>query len=115
MTLEVRADLAVTAADGVSLATDVFRPAGAGPWPAVLLRTYLGKARHTAEAVGWARRGFACAVQDVRGRYGSDGEWRPYEHERGDGRAAVEWLLAAPWCDGRVVAVGGSYNAFTAW
>ncbi|MEO1084583.1 MAG: CocE/NonD family hydrolase, partial [Acidobacteriota bacterium] len=107
--------LGVTADDGAVLATDCYRPTGAGPWPAVLIRTYLGKAQHTAEAVGWARRGFACAVQDVRGRYDSGGEWRPYATERRDGRAAVEWLVRQPWSNGEVAAAGGSYGAFTAW
>lgn len=115
MTLEARVGLQLRAADGAFLATDVFRPSGPGPWPAVLLRTYLGKAQHTAEAMGWAHRGFACVVQDVRGRYDSGGEWRPYTGERGDGRDTVQWILGRKWSSGQVVAVGGSYNAFTAW
>ena len=105
----------VRAADGIALFTDLYLPAGAGPHPAVLLRTYLGKSRHRAEALGWAQHGFACVVQDVRGRYDSGGEWRPFWHEREDAAATLDWLAAEPWFSGRAAAIGGSYAAFTAW
>ncbi|MEM7483544.1 MAG: CocE/NonD family hydrolase, partial [Acidobacteriota bacterium] len=110
----VQAGLVVTSEDGVPLATDVYRPRAA-PRPVVILRTYLGKAQHRAEALGWVEHGFGCIVQDVRGRYDSGGTWRPYVHERRDGRTTVEWVAGQPWCDGRVVLTGGSYGAFTAW
>ncbi|WP_228985273.1 CocE/NonD family hydrolase, partial [Streptomyces sp. DH12] len=88
------------------LATDVRLPAGDGPFPAVLLRTPYDRARHEAEARGWARRGFAAVVQDVRGRFASPGEWHPYAYETADGTAAVRWIRQQPWSDGRLVAAG---------
>lgn len=111
----VRAGLRVEMPDGVRLATDVYRPRHGRPVPAVLLRTYLGKARHLDEGVAWAREGFACVVQDVRGRYDSDGTWEPYAREREDGAASAAWVAEQPWCDGQVAVTGGSYAAFTAW
>lgn len=113
--LRVRAGLEVPADDGVPLATDVYLPGDQPPSTAVLLRTYLGKSRHIAEARGWVRSGFACIVQDVRGRYDSGGSWQPFRHERNDGRATAEWITRQPWSDGRIAAIGGSYAAFTAW
>ncbi|MDA8015988.1 MAG: CocE/NonD family hydrolase [Thermoanaerobaculia bacterium] len=110
----VRAGIVVAAEDGVPLATDVYRPREA-PRPAVILRTYLGKAQHRPEALGWIENGFGCVVQDVRGRYDSGGTWVPFAHEREDGRTTAEWVSRQPWCDGRVVLTGGSYGAFTAW
>lgn len=111
----VRANIRMPLADGTRLATDVYRPAGGGSAPAVLLRTPYGKERHLAEGLGWARRGFAFVAQDVRGRYGSEGAWAPYAAERADGAAVVDWLAAQPWSDGRIVTTGGSYAAFAAW
>ncbi|MGW0817266.1 CocE/NonD family hydrolase [Streptomyces viridiviolaceus] len=96
------------------LATDVLLPAGDGPFPAVLLRTPYDRTRHEAEAHGWARRGFAAVVQDVRGRFASPGEWRPYAHETADGTAAVRWIRRQPWSDGRLVTAGASYAAHCA-
>lgn len=113
--VDVQASCRVSVSDGVGLATDVFRPKGSGPWPTVLMRTYLGKAQHTAEALGWASQGFACVVQDVQGRFDSGGSWQPYTTERQDGLETVRWILHQPWCNGQIAAVGGSYGAFTAW
>ena len=68
-------------------------------------------------AVGryWARRGYACVVQDVRGKYGSEGEWDPFRHEVDDGYDAIEWTARQPWCDGRVGMTGESYFGHTQW
>ncbi|MER6237944.1 CocE/NonD family hydrolase [Streptomyces clavifer] len=96
------------------LATDVCLPNGAGPFPTVLIRTPYDRARHLAEARGWARRGFGAVVQDVRGRFASPGKWRPYENEAADGVAAARWIRRQSWSDGRYVAVGASYAAYCA-
>ncbi|MFC7793802.1 CocE/NonD family hydrolase [Streptomyces cinereoruber] len=96
------------------LATDVRLPDGPGPFPAVLVRTPYDRSRHRAEAHGWARRGFAAVVQDVRGRFASAGEWRPYENEAADGAVTARWIRRQPWSDGRYVAAGGSYGAHCA-
>ncbi|MGL5830209.1 MAG: CocE/NonD family hydrolase, partial [Angustibacter sp.] len=105
----------VTMPDGVVLATDVYLPAARPSAPAVLLRTPYGRARHTDEGRGWARRGYAFVVQDVRGRADSGGQWRPYHAERSDGCSVVHWVASQSWCDGRVIPAGGSYAAFAAW
>ncbi|MEU0193632.1 CocE/NonD family hydrolase [Streptomyces afghaniensis] len=96
------------------LATDVQLPAEDGPFPAVLIRTPYDRRRHHAELRGWARRGFAALVQDVRGRHASPGEWHPYQDEAADGAATVRWIRQQPWSDGRIVAVGASYAAHCA-
>ncbi|WP_228471504.1 CocE/NonD family hydrolase, partial [Streptomyces alkaliphilus] len=104
----------VPAADGSSLATDVCLPVGEGPFPTVLIRTPYDRRRHHAELRAWARRGFAAVAQDVRGRHGSAGHWRPYRNEAADGAATLRWIRARAWSDGVVVAVGSSYAAHCA-
>src|SRR5438445_11212788 len=37
------------------------------------------------------QRGYAVVIQDVRGRYASGGEFRPYENEGRDGFDTIEW------------------------
>lgn len=110
----IDANQAVPAADGVLLATDVYRPDRL-PAPAVVTRTPYGRGSLLANGVGWARNGLAYVAQDVRGRYGSGGTWTPYQGERADGRALVEWVHRQPWCDGNVILAGASYGSFTAW
>src|SRR5262245_44503062 len=102
--------------DGVLLSTDLYRPAVGEPFPTLLLRTYYDN--QNALYVDWAdqlaRAGYAVALQDVRGRYDSDGVWRPYVDETNDGHDTLTWLGRQPWCDGNVGTFGISYNAFTA-
>jgi uncharacterized protein len=108
------------AADGVVLATDVYRPAGGGRHPAVLQRTPYDKAQYP---LTWplldprklAAAGYVVAIQDVRGRFGSGGDFVPYEHEAEDGAAAIAWLREQPWCDGAVGMYGMSYMAGSQW
>ncbi|GAA1017943.1 X-Pro dipeptidyl-peptidase [Acrocarpospora pleiomorpha] len=102
--------------DGTPLAVDVRLPdALYGPVPTVVTRTPYGRNRHLVEGTGWARRGFAYVVQDVRGRYDSDGVWECYRNERGDGAALADWICAQEWSDGRLIGYGGSYSGYTAW
>ncbi|MFE6281217.1 CocE/NonD family hydrolase [Streptomyces sp. NPDC057877] len=96
------------------LATDVRLPDGAGPFPAVLVRTPYDRRRHRAELRGWTRRGFAALAQDVRGRHASPGRWRPYDGEAADGAATARWIRRRSWSDGRLVASGASYAAHCA-
>lgn len=104
--------------DGVRLATDVYRPARdgealPGPFPTLLSRTPYDKDGGEGQARFFASRGYAVVVQDVRGRYASEGTFYIYLHEGEDGYDAVEWAAAQPWSDGRVGTYGGSYLAAT--
>ena len=97
--------------DGVRLATDILRPRAEGAYPVVLSRTpYNKKLRPSAGAI---RRGYAIVVQDVRGRYASEGEFDAFFQETNDGYDTVEWLAKQPWCNGKVGMRGGSYVGFT--
>ena len=109
-------DVMVRGRDGVGLATDVYFPAvggsrAQGKFPVIVERTPYGK--HSAANVSngkyFARRGYVCAIQDVRGRFRSEGQWYPFAKEAPDGYDTVEWLGEQPWSDGRVGTMGGSY------
>lgn len=98
--------------DGVRLATDVYLPEGAeGPLPAILMRLPYGKTRF-GEVRKWMRtfvpEGYAVVVQDMRGRYDSEGVWAPYPDEAGDGAATLDWIAGQDWSDGRVGTIGCS-------
>src|SRR5215207_10255633 len=115
--VERHANLMMPMRDGVHLATDLYFPTlnglrVPGRFPVILERTPYDKAapRNTANGAYFARRGYVCAVQDVRGRFASEGEWYPFALEAPDGYDAVEWLAAQEWCDGQVGTMGGSYS-----
>ena len=114
-TYEVRLDPThmVPMRDGVRLATDFYFPVGAPePFPVIQIRTPYSKMPHRREssAARWfASHGFAVAVQDMRGRYQSEGEYFVSRDDRRDGFDMVSWLAEQPWSNGRVGTYGCSY------
>jgi putative CocE/NonD family hydrolase len=101
--------------DGVTLYSDIYRPRADGTFPVILMRTPYDK--NVSWAVGpayqIAAHGYVVIVQDVRGRYTSEGEWYPFRHESNDGYDAVEWAAALPSSNGKVGMIGGSYVGAT--
>jgi uncharacterized protein len=118
----------VAVRDGVRLATDVYVPDGAGPFPVLLERTPYGRhlpsrseitaadatpAGRAEIAAFFAAGGYAVAYQDCRGRHGSGGRFTKYLGEAEDGFDACAWLVQQPFCDGRIGTFGLSYAAHT--
>ncbi|PYQ07510.1 MAG: hypothetical protein DMF82_03735 [Acidobacteria bacterium] len=114
----VERDVAVPMRDGVVLRADVWRPAPAGRFPVLVYRTPYDRRRAQREGslvAHAAERGYAVVVQDVRGRYGSDGEFEPYRNEGRDGYDTIEWAAAQAWSDGTVGTFGLSYPGAVQW
>ena len=114
----VERDVAVPMRDGVVLRADVWRPAAGGRFPVLVYRTPYDRRRAQGEGSTVARaaeRGYAVVVQDVRGRYGSGGEFDPYRHEGRDGYDTIEWAAAQDWSDGSVGTFGLSYPGAVQW
>jgi hypothetical protein len=99
--------------DGVTLKADIYRPAGEGTFPVLLQRTPYNKDNAADFARHAVARGFMVVVQDVRGRYTSEGEWYTFKHEIDDGYDTVEWAAALPHSNGKVGMFGGSYVGAT--
>jgi putative CocE/NonD family hydrolase len=116
--LRVDRDLAVPMRDGVALRADVYRPAREGRFPVLVFRTPYGK-HHAARSDSVHRkaveRGYAVVLQDVRGRYASEGVFDPYRQEGRDGYDTIEWAAAQEWSDGRVGTWGLSYPGAVQW
>jgi putative CocE/NonD family hydrolase len=106
-------DVAMKTRDGVTLYADVFRPKADGQFPVLLQRTPYGKSNDISIALRGAARGYVMIVQDVRGRFASEGEWYVFKHESEDGYDAVEWAAALPYSNGKVGMFGGSYVGAT--
>ena len=90
-------DVPIRMRDGVVLRADVWRPAAGDRFPVLVYRTPYDRRRAESEVSTFARavaRGYAMVVQDVRGRYGSEGEFEPYRNEGRDGYDTIEWAAA---------------------
>jgi putative CocE/NonD family hydrolase len=107
--------------DGVGLAADIYLPArggepAPGKFPALLERTPYNKKdpeRVVQNGEYYARHGYAVVIQDVRGRFRSEGEFSFLVNEPQDGYDTVEWIAAQPWCSGAVGTLGTSYMGWT--
>ena len=106
--------------DGVKLATDVYLPGdGSGKYPAIVVRTPYDKSKGGPGIVANAtRRGYALVVQDLRGRFKSEGHHAIIFANDGlgdhqDGPDTIEWVAKQPWCDGKVASWGGSALGIT--
>ena len=106
--------------DGTRLATDVYLPDSLDERvPAILVRlpydknsryVFFDKIAERATA-----RGYAMVVQDVRGKFRSEGTTLGWVHEANDGYDSIDWVSKQPWCNGIVGMFGDSYYGFTQW
>lgn len=107
--------------DGVALSVDIYRPArdGApaeGRFPVLIERTPYGKRRVVLNQAGefFAKQGYVVVMQDVRGRFASEGEWCFLQEQEGpDGFDTLAWIAEQPWCDRNIGTLGLSYSTAT--
>jgi putative CocE/NonD family hydrolase len=114
----VEKNVPVTMADGTQLMADVFRPKSPDPVPVLVYRTPYGKhltAGIYTTHINAVNRGYAVILQDVRGRYASQGLFEPYQNEGQDGYDTIEWAAKQPWSNGRVGSYGLSYPGAVQW
>lgn len=129
----VLSDIMVPMRDGINLCTDVYLPARNGVavndrFPVILERTPYNKTAPSRSertpdnpvplgraevAAYFVKYGYAVVYQDNRGRYKSEGEFVKYLSDGHDGYDTCEWILAQPWCNGRIGTKGLSYAAHT--
>jgi|GEM_PF-974679 len=105
--------------DGTILYSNVFRPLDEDKkYPVILNRTPYCKELFiwgTLDPITAARNGYAVVLQDVRGRFFSQGGFTPFVNEVEDGFDTIEYLSNAAWSNGRIGSFGLSYSAVTVW
>ena len=102
--------------DGIRLAANIWRPDTTGPVPTILIRTPYGKSTViTSNYQAYVDHGYAVVVQDVRGRYESQGRFAPLAQEPEDGDDTLNWIARQAWSDGKVGMTGGSYLGIVQW
>jgi len=118
---EVKAmrDVMVPTRDGIKLGTNVFLPARAGVvvssgFPAIVERTPYNKDGASSALVAYfVSRGYAVVIQDVRGRYRSEGRWGGNRDDGSDGSDLLKWIGEQTWSNGKVGTMGTSYGGAT--
>jgi len=135
-------DVPVTMRDGVTIYTDIFRPAGTEKVPVIIAWSPYGKSGGTAprttnlfnmlgmdnsmlsglakfegpDPAYWCAQGYAICNPDARGVAHSEGDIHMIGTQEGrDGHDLIEWLAVQDWCNGKVGLSGTSYLAFSQW
>lgn len=115
--VKIQRHMPVKMRDGVTLYADVYLPDKPGKYPTIVVRTPYGVQRDGMHQtmLKYAQHGYAVVLQDVRGRYESEGIWEPFRDEAEDGFDTIEWAAAQSFSNGKVGTQGGSYLGHNQW
>jgi uncharacterized protein len=111
-------DVKVPMRDGIKLSVNIFLPTKEERWPVILERSPYGAKNtdwYVNRAIYYARRGYVYVLQDVRGRYDSEGTFHPWDQEIDDGRDSLDWCGTQSWSTGSVGMMGMSYMGLVQW
>lgn len=104
--------------DGVVLYADIYRPEEEGTFPILLTRLPYSKdlphySHRYLDTNRLVENGFVVIIQDVRGRFQSEGEFLSFRHEANDGYDTVKWAAELPFSTGKIGMFGMSYYGYT--
>jgi predicted acyl esterase len=134
-------DVAVTLRDGVVIYTDIFRPVGRDPCPAILSWSPYGKQIggqwlddlperfgvslamtsemmkwEGADPAFWVDAGYAVIHPDIRGAYHSGGNLVAWGRQTAeDGYDVIEWASQQGWSNGKIGMAGNSWLCVSQW
>jgi predicted acyl esterase len=93
--------------DSIRLATDLYLPdGGSPPHGSILIRTPYNK--NNSNFGGWADAGWPTLVQDMRGRFQSEGIDTVFRNAHTDGPDTLSWMANQSWSNGKIATFGGS-------
>ncbi|MDP6702009.1 MAG: CocE/NonD family hydrolase, partial [Candidatus Latescibacteria bacterium] len=112
----MRLDVKVPMRDQTPLSTDLYLPHTSDPVPTILIRTPYSNNLDASIATArrYANQGYACALQDCRGRWDSLGDYYPFR-EGADGYDTQQWIGQQDWSNGKIGMAGGSYLGAVQW
>ena len=115
--VQVTRGIPVEMSDGVALRVDHYAPIAPPDTrlPTVLVRTPYDRRLGFFYAQRIAERGYHVIKQDVRGRFGSEGQFEPFANEQKDGLDTLAWLQQQSWFDGTLGMWGASYVGYVQW
>ncbi len=99
--------------DNVHLATDVYLKTQSQEHGAILIRTPYNKDALVLLGMNWAQSGWPTVVQDMRGRFASEGNDTVFKSDHTDGPDTLAWLADQTWSNGKVATFGGSALGIT--
>ncbi len=115
----IRKHISFEMEDKILLFADMYLPVGNRTYPTILMRTPYGKdsAEHNYPLIAriFAGQGYIVIIQDVRGKYSSEGIFRPFLDEEKDGKETITQIGKFKESNGKVALWGFSYLGSCAW
>jgi len=99
--------------DDVQLATDVYVKTQSQQHGAILIRTPYNKDALVFLGMNWAQNGWPTVIQDMRGRFASEGVDTVFKSDHTDGPDTLAWIANQTWSNGKVATFGGSALGIT--
>ncbi len=103
----------VSMRDSVKLATDVYVKQPSQQHGVILIRTPYNKNALVFIGMNWAQNGWPTVIQDMRGRFASEGIDTVFKSDHADGPDTLSWIAEQPWSNGKVATFGGSALGIT--
>ncbi|KYK21556.1 hypothetical protein AYK21_04615 [Thermoplasmatales archaeon SG8-52-2] len=95
--------------DGIKLATDVYLPSkNPEPHGSILIRTPYNKNFLVLIGNNFANSGWPTIIQDMRGRFASEGVDEVFRTDNTDGPDTSAWIANQSWSNGKVATYGAS-------
>ena len=112
----IQVDYKIPLNSGTFLSSVLYQPSGVSePLPVILAPTIYAVDIYHSRGCVFSRSGYVFLIVEVAGRGGSEGTFRLWSHDGGEGYEVVEWISKQPWCNGKVALWGGSNNGFYLW
>jgi len=99
--------------DNIQLATDVYVKPQNQQHGAILIRTPYNKDALILLGMNWAQNGWPTVIQDVRGRFASEGIDTVFKSDHTDGPDTLAWIANQTWSNGKIATFGGSALGIT--
>ena len=101
-------EIMIEMTDGTKLQSFLYLPDAEGPFPSLMARCMYGTGKVADVAQAYAAKGYAVLLQNVRGRHSSEGGRTGRGDFPQDGYDTMDWMVAQPWCNGRIGTFGRS-------
>ena len=85
------------------------------PQATVLVNTIYPDPKNIDLVKNFVKNNYAAVILYPRGKYVSENNIEPFEHEADDINEAISWIIKQPWSNGEVGMIGGSYLGFSQW
>ncbi|SIQ38141.1 hypothetical protein SAMN05880574_11191 [Chryseobacterium sp. RU37D] len=111
----VKDSITIQTKDNAFLSLTLILNKDKNPQNTILINTIYPDKNNIELLRNFVNNGYAGVILHARGKYLSNNDIEPFEHDADDINAAIDWIIKQPWSNGKVGMLGGSYLGFSQW